>query len=226
MSQQPPAPAVPEQSPARPAPRSNGIALTGMIVATVALLLCLIPVVNWFALFLGFLALIFGIAGLVRARGSRSGRGMAIAAVVIAVLSGIGFAVSTAVTLAAVDAVEEASAELGDDLDRLDGSATEDVLATDLTVDLGTFEATEDEFGLVESALPVTVTNNAAEAFSYDVRIEAVDGDGKRIADDILFVSELAAGQSQDHELFVFVQSDQLDALRTATFQVVEASQY
>lgn len=230
MSQQPPAPAPAEYAPTRPAPKSNGIALTGMIVATVALLLCLIPIVNWFALFLALLALVFGIVGLVKARGGRPGRGMAIAAVVIAVLSGIGFAVSTAVTFAAVDAMDEAvgdaSADLDEELGRLDGSATEDILANDLTVDLGTFQVVEDEFGYAETALPVAVTNHAAEALSYNVQIEAVDAKGKRIADDFLLVSDLAPGQSQDQEVFVFVESDKVDALKKATFQIVEVSQY
>lgn len=233
MSQFNPAPTAsgPENAPAQPAPaKGNGLALTGMILATVALLLCLIPIVNWFALFLGALALIFGIIGLVKARNGRPGRGMAVAAVVIAVLSGIGFAVSTAVTIAAVDAVDEAvgdaSADLDADLGRMDGSATEDILASDLTVDLGAFQATEDEYGFVETALPVTVVNNAAEPFSYSVQIEAVDADGKRIADDILLVSDLAPGQSQDQEVFVLVESDKVDALKKATFQIVEVSQY
>jgi hypothetical protein len=228
-----PVPTVPgpEYGPAQPAPaKGNGLALTGMILATVALLLCLIPIVNWFAVFLGVLALIFGIVGLVKARDGRPGRGMAVAAVVIAVLSGIGFAVSTAFTLAAVDAVDEAvgdaSAELDADLGRMDGSATEDILASDLTVELGTFQAVEDEYGFVETVLPVTVVNNADEAFSYDVQIEAVDAEGKRIADDILLVSDLAPNQSQDQEVFVFVESDKVDALKKATFQIVEVSQY
>lgn len=223
--------AQPEHGSAQPAPtKGNGLALTGMILATVALLLCLIPIVNWFAAFLGVLALIFGVIGLAKTRGGRPGRGMAIAAVVIAVLSGVGFAASTAFTIAAVDAVDEAvgdaSADLDADLGRLDGSATEDILASDLTVDLGTFQAVEDEYGIVETALPVTVINNAAEAFSYDVQVEAVDADGKRIADDFLLVSDLAPGQSQDQEVFVFVESDKVDALKKATFRIAEVSQY
>jgi hypothetical protein len=211
-------------------PRGNALALTGMIVGVVALLLCLIPIVNGFALLLGLLALIFGIIGLVKTRDGRPGKSMAIAAIILSVLAGIGFGVSTAITVAAVDAMDQAVNEAADDLDedlgRIDGSGTDDILATDLTVDLGKFEVTEDEYGLVETRLPVTVTNNADEKFTYDIQVEAVDKSGKRIADDLLITSALGAGQSQDLDLFSFVEEDKIDALKTAKFQIVEVSQF
>lgn len=223
MSQQIPAPAAPAPA---PMPRKgNALALTGMILGVVALLLCLIPLVNGFAAFLGVLALVFGIVGLVKARDGRPGRGMAVAAIILAVLAGIGFAVSTAFTVAAVDAMDTAVDELDADLDRIDGSATDDLLATDVSVELGAFEAESDEFGLVESALPVTVTNTADEAFSYTIQIEAVDADGNRLADDYVYADELAPGQKKDEKVFLFVEDDQVEAMQAATFQIVEVSQ-
>ena len=211
-------------------PKGNALALTGMILGVVALLLCLIPIVNGFALFLGVLALIFGIIGLVKTRDGRPGKSMAIAAIVMSVLAGIGFGVSTAIAVAAVDAMDQAVNEAADDLDedlgRMDGSGTDDILATDLAVDLGKFEATEDEYGFVETRLPVTVTNKANEKFTYDIQVEAVDGSGKRIADDMLITSALGAGQSQDLDMFAFVHEETVDALKTAKFQIVEVSQF
>ena len=207
-------------------PKSNALAVTGMILGIVALLLCLIPIVNAFALFLGLLALIFGIIGLVKTRDGRPGKSMAIAAIIMSVLTGIGFGISTAITLAAVDAVDEAAADLDEDFGRLDGSATDDILAKDLTVDLGKFEASEDEYGIVETRLPVTVTNKASEKATYDVQVEAVDKSGKRITDDMLVTSALGAGQAQDLNLFEFVEEDKVEALKTATFKIVEVSQF
>lgn len=211
-------------------PKANALALTGMILGVVALLLCLIPIVNVFALFLGLLALIFGIIGLVKARDGRPGKSMAIAAIILSVLAGIGFGVSTALTVAAVDAVDQSVNDAADDIDedlgRMDGSGTDDILATDLEVDLGTFEVAEDESGFVETRLPVTVTNTADEKFTYDIQVEAVDESGKRIADDLLITSDLGAGQAQDMDLFEFVEEDMVEALKTATFQIVEVSQY
>jgi hypothetical protein len=201
-----------------------------MILSVVALLLCLIPIVNGFAVFLGVLALIFGIIGLVKTRDGRRGKSMAIAAIVMSTLAGIGFGVSTAITVAAVDAMDQAVNEASDDLDedlgRMDGSETDEILATDLAVDLELPEVEEDEYGFVETRLPVTVTNKAGEKFTYDIQVEAVDESGNRIADDMLITSALGSGQSQDLDLFSFVEEDKLDALKTAKFQIVEVSQF
>lgn len=125
-------------------------------------------------------------------------------------MSDIGFVVPTAMTVAAVDAVDQAVDEASDnpdeDLGRLDGSATDDILAEGLTVDLGRFEVAEDEYGVCRDPPAADRNHRAGETFTYDIQVEAVDESGKRIVDDMVVTSAFGAGQSQDLDLFEFVE--------------------
>jgi len=63
---------------------TNGMAVAGFVLALIGLLLCWVPVVNLFGDFLAVLGLVFGGIGMT---GGRSGRGLAIAAVVMAIVA-------------------------------------------------------------------------------------------------------------------------------------------
>lgn len=70
-------------------PSKSGIAIAGFILGLIAILTSFIPIVNNFSMLLAVLGLIFGIVGLVGiSRGKKSGKGLAIAAIVICVVSG------------------------------------------------------------------------------------------------------------------------------------------
>lgn len=74
-----------------PAPaRSNGLATAGFVLALIGVVLCLVPIVNNAAFLLAGLGLVLGIIGLVRARRGAHKKGLAIAAIVLAVVGGIG----------------------------------------------------------------------------------------------------------------------------------------
>lgn len=213
-------------------PPGNGLATAGMILAIIALALCLIPVVNALALFLAILGLVFGIIGLIKANEGRPGKGMAIAAIVMSILAGVGFAISTAIAAATFSAINEGVTEidkgmddLDQDVDEMTGDATSKILKKDLAVEIGTFEATSDG-GFVTSALPVTLTNKANKVASYDVTIEATDSDGNRITDDWVTVTKLGPGQSETSEIFTLIDEKDVESLKSAKFKVVEASKY
>ncbi len=70
----------------------------------------------------------------------------------------------------------------------------------------------------------VTVKNISDEKKSFTFHIEAVNPDGSRLDDDYVYANDLNAGQTQEFEIFNLVTSDQIDALKTATFNIVEAS--
>ncbi|MFI2103952.1 FxLYD domain-containing protein [Isoptericola sp. NPDC019693] len=195
------------------------MAITGFVIAVVALVLCFVPIINNFAFFLALVGLVFGIIGLVKTRKGAPRKGIAIASIIVAVIAGIGVVASQAFYSNALDSVSA-------DLDKISGDATEQVLADDVTVEIGDFTADEDEYGLATTALPVTLTNTSDETQSYDVTVEAVDESGQRIAEDVAYVSDLRAGQSQQVDVFQFVEEGDLDAMRDATFEVVEASVY
>lgn len=111
-------------------------------------------------------------------------------------------------------------------MDKIAGESTDEILENDLAVDIGAFDGTSDEFGMVEAGLPVKLTNKADEAYSYEVYIEAVDSSGEPIEEDWATSNRLRPGQSQSFDLFTLVIEDNLQNLRSAEFRIVEVSQY
>ncbi len=201
-------------------PGRQGPAITSLVLGIVAAVFCLIPIVGMISLVLAPIGLVFGIVGWRgAAAGRRAGKGKAIAGVVLAVLAGLGAVVSTVAVATAVD-------EAGRSIDRAVGNATEDVLAKDLGVTIGSYTATDRGFGLVDGKLTVTLTNKSTERQSFDVKVEALTPSGTRIATDTAFVSDLGPGQSDEVALFEFVSGDDAAQLKNATFRVIEASAY
>lgn len=67
----------------------TALGITGLVLSSIAVLTSWVPIVNNFAAILGTIALPFAIAGIVatRRKGKRTGRGIAIAATILAILS-------------------------------------------------------------------------------------------------------------------------------------------
>lgn len=91
---------------------------------------------------------------------------------------------------------------------------------------MGTFEAKKDEYGIVSTKLPITVKNITDKKHSYSIHIEAVDANGKRIADDYVNVNDLGGNQSQDFKAFEAVEEEKVESLKQAQFKIIEASSY
>lgn len=74
----------------------TALGITGFVLSTIAVLISWVPIVNNFAAVLGAIALPFAIAGIAatRRKGKKCGRGLAVAATIIAVLY-IVFTVAT-----------------------------------------------------------------------------------------------------------------------------------
>lgn len=74
-----------------PIPQSkSGMAIAGFVLGIIALLTSFLPIINNFSFFLAILGMIFGIVGMVGImKGKKSGKGLAIAAIVICVVSGV-----------------------------------------------------------------------------------------------------------------------------------------
>ena len=69
-----------------------------------------------------------------------------------------------------------------------------------------------------------TVKNKASEKASYTVKIEAIDADGTRVAEDTIYVTDLNAGQSVSEKAFQYVESGKVEALKNATFKILEVT--
>lgn len=201
----------------------SGLATAGLVIGIIAVLLSAVPIINNFAALLAVFALIFGIIGLVQTKkGRRKNRGVAISGTVLAVVALVVVFASQAFYGAALDS---AGKEFNKSMDTATGKNTDQLLKTDVSIELGTFSATTDQYGLNTTELPITVTNKNKEKKSYSIKIEAVDASGSRLAEDTLYVNDLGSGQSQKDAVFKYVESGKLEALKTATFKIATVSQ-
>lgn len=195
--------------------KKSGLATAGMVLGIIGIVLSFIPIINNVAFFLGILALIFGIIGLVK----KTSKGKAIAGIVLGILSIV-------ITLTMQSAVSDAIDETSKELDKVLGNSTEEVLKNDVNVTLGDLKITKGSYGITDTKMIVTVKNITNEKKSYSFHIEAVDSAGKRIDEDYVYANDLAAGQTQDFEVFTYIEDSKLDAMSSATFKIVEASAY
>ena len=195
--------------------KSSGLATAGLVLGIVGICTSFIPIINNVSFVLAIIGIVFAIISLVK----KVGKGKAIAALILSILA-------IAITLNAQQAAGEALNEVSENLDKATGSSTEEVLKNDVDVKLGKFNVTTDEYGLTETKMTVKVTNKTNETKSFNIQVEAVEKDGNRINQDYIFANDLSAGQSQEFDIFQFVQSEDLKKMQNATFNIVEASVY
>lgn len=194
--------------------KKNGFATAGLVLSIVGICTSFIPIINNASFFLGILAVIFAIVSLIK----KSSKGKAIASLILGILSII-------ITLSLQNSWSNSLDDLSKDLDNMAGNNTEEVLKN-VDVNIGTFEVTTDEYGFTDTKLVVKITNTSNEKKSFNFTIEAVASDGSRIDTDYIYANDLSAGQSQSFNLFTYVNNDKLEEIRSATFNIVEASMY
>ncbi len=192
--------------------KRSGLCTAGLVLGVLGLCTSFIPIINNLSFFLGVLAIIFGLLSIKKAK-----KGKLVATMLIGILAIV-------ITLSAQKSVSDSLNTLSDDLDKATGNSTEEVLKNDVDVVLGDFEVIEGEYGLNETKLTVKLTNKTNETKSFSIQVEAVDDSGNRINQDYISANNLTAGQSQEFEIFTFVSSDQIEAMKSAKFNIVEAS--
>ncbi len=110
----PPMPAQQAAQQGPPAKSSNGLAVTGFVLGLLGLLLCWIPVLNFFGILLGILGAVFGTIGLVSSKKTGTGKGLAIAGLVMGVLAVV---LAILINVAFVKSVDSAIDDSHDDSD-------------------------------------------------------------------------------------------------------------
>lgn len=193
----------------------SGFAVAALVLGIVGIVFSFIPIINNGAFVLGVLAAIFGIISLAK----KASKGKAIAGLVLGILAIV-------ITLVMQSAFSSALDDTSKKLDKATGNSTNEVLKKEVNVTLGTFEAKKDEYGIVSTKLPITVKNITDKKHSYSIHIEAVDANGKRIADDYVNVNDLGGNQSQDFKAFEAVEEEKVESLKKAQFKIIEASSY
>lgn len=92
-------------------------------------------------------------------------------------------------------------------------------------VTFGEFAVSDDTY-YPETSLEVTVKNKTDKQCTFFITIEAVDTSGTRIATDNVYADRLNPGQEIHLTAFEYVDSDQIDQLKNADFQVLEINYY
>lgn len=198
--------------------KKTGLGTAGLVLGIIGICTSFIPIINNLSFIMGVLAVIFGIIALVK----KDSKGKTITTIILGILAVI-------ITLNAQkivsDSINDALDTFNSEMDTMTGNKTEEILANNLDVTIGNFEATKQQY-ITDTKLTVNVKNKSSEAKSFSVQIEAVDSNGSRIDQDSLYVDNLNAGQSQDLEIFKLVSSDKIEAMQNATFKIVKVSMY
>lgn len=203
-------------------PRS-GFAIAALVLGIVAAATSFMPIINNASFFIALIGLILAIVAIAGIRkGKNSGKGLAVAGLVLSIVAGL-LVLGTQAFYSAV--LNEAVDQSTQQLNKMTGDATDDILGVDVEVTIGDYSINKDQYGLVKSDLPVTVTNLLNEPSSFWINIEAVDANGSRINDDTVIINDLGAGQSTKLDAFVFVSSDGYEAMKNASFNIISVSE-
>ena len=195
--------------------KKSGFATAGLVLGIIGLCTSFIPIINNVSFILGLIGIIFGIISLIK----KASKGQAIAGVILCILAIV-------ITINSQQVLSDSLNEVSSNLDKATGSSTEEVLANDANVELGDFEVIKGSYGITNTKLTVKVTNKTTEKKSFSFHIEAIDSSGARINEDYVYANDLAAGQSQNFDIFTLVSSDKIDSMKNATFKIIEASMY
>lgn len=198
--------------------KKSGLGTTGMILGIVGVCTSFIPIINNLSFVCGVVGFILALISLCK----KASIGQSIAGIVLCILACV-FTISAQSSLS--KSIDKSFNEWNENMDKLTGNSTEKILAEDLDVTIGELKS-KTTYGITETELPVTVTNKKNEKQSYSIQIEAVKEDGTRIDTDTVFASNLNAGQSQELKAFIFVTSDKVQDLKSATFKILEVSEY
>lgn len=200
-----------------------GFAIAALVLGIVAAATSFMPIINNASFFIALIGLILAIVAIVGIRkGKNSGKGLAVAGLVLSIVAGL-LVLGTQAFYSAV--LDEAVDQSTQQLNKMTGDATDDILGVDVEVTIGDYSINKDQYGLVKSDLPVTVKNLLNEPASFWINVEAVDANGSRINDDTVIVNDLGAGQSTKLEAFAFVNSDDYEAMKNASFNIISVSE-
>lgn len=110
-------------------------------------------------------------------------------------------------------------------LDNMTGENTDELLGTEVAVDIGVFQVVEDEYGFENTTLPIRITNLSSEIASYTITIEATNPDGSRLELAYAFANELNSGQSYDTEVFQS-RTNEIESFQNANYSVFQIQKY
>lgn len=192
----------------------TGFGTASLVLGIIGICTSFIPIINNLSFVMGILSVIFGVIAFAK----KDSKGKVTISIILGVLA-------IAITLNSQKALSDSLDAVSKELDKATGGSTEEILKNDVEVSLGNFEIIKGQYS-TDTKLVVTVKNKTSETKSFTIQVEAVNANGSRINQDYVYANNLTVGQSQDVEIFNYVESDKLEAMKNATFNIVEASMY
>ena len=80
-----------------------------------------------------------------------------------------------------------------------------------------------DELKVFINAHTVTLVENTTDVENPN---QNVDANGNIIDEDYVYANDLSAGQTQNFEIFTYIEDSKIDGMKAATFKIIEASAY
>ncbi len=194
--------------------KKSGIATAGMVLGIISICTSFIPIINNCSFVLGVLALIFGIISIIK----KTSIGKCITAIILGILAII-------ITITLQNSWSNSLNEVSNNIDKISGNSTDEILKNELDVNLDKFQYIDNDY-IDETQMIVRLKNKTNTTKSFSVHIEAVNSSGERINEDYVYANNLAAGQSQEFKIFTYVSSDKIEAMKNATFKIIEVSSY
>lgn len=187
-------------------------AIVALVLGILALLTSFVPIINNGSFVLGVVALVLAIIGTIgTVRGKRSGKSIAIAALVVAVLSCAVVLATQSMYSAAIDESLNPSTETVDSestLDSADAAADNSDSSGQVDFTVADEELVHEQFG---TYITGTITNNKDTDLSYvGVSYTLYDSNGAVIGNAYANASDVKAGQSWKFEAYCTADSDDI----------------
>lgn len=184
-------------------PAKSGMAIAGFVLGIIALLTSFLPIINNLSFLLALLGLIFAIVGFVGIqKGKKSGKGLAIAALVICIVSGV---VVLATQSAYSNALNQATSPSTATVSSSDSAAASDsssgAASADADFTIADETLSKDTYN---AKITGTLTNNTGKDKSYvSISYAVYDKDGNLIENAYANANDLKAGASWKFEAYV-----------------------
>lgn len=175
--------------------QTSGMAIAALVLGIIAIISSWVPIINNFSFLLAALGLIFAIIGMVGVvRGKKGGKGVAIAALVINVLSLVIVLATQSLYTQAIDDATVTTDEVAVEQSANSAESTESKYA------ISGEEITGDEYSV---SITGTLKNNTDSEVSYiGLTYNLYDKDGNQIDTAYANTTNLAAGGSWKFEAF------------------------
>ena len=193
---------------------ASGMAIAGLVLGIVAAISSWIPIINNFSFILALIGAVFAIVGVVSTvRGKHSGKGLAIAALVVNIIALVLVLATQSAMSAAIDEATTPAVSTEEVQVQADGAGEAEADA-EPAYSIADEAMTGDDYSVTITG---TFTNNTDKDISYvQLSYRLLDAEGAQIETAYANTSDLSAGGTWKFEAMGFVGSDEVASFELA----------